>query len=134
MSQQTPAGYDSQQLIARWHPESERWILWIGDYTYPVTFTSATRGDGVEVQVEPYQMNVTNNGQKVLGYYHAGIWSREEVEAAGGRIVDPLEIPEGKQIVQGTLTLVEHEGQIKWAGKLEDVPEKNPASIAMRAE
>jgi hypothetical protein len=88
----------------------------VGSYT-------AIYGDGrqIETPCDPYPIDVQMNGDNIRGLYDQGIWSVAEIEAVGGRIALPFEVPEGKQAV-GAPSYVEADGLIQQVFEVEDIP------------
>ncbi|CDX39904.1 hypothetical protein MPLSOD_40242 [Mesorhizobium sp. SOD10] len=88
----------------------------VGSYT-------AVYGDGrqIETPCDPYPIDVQMNGDNIRGLYDSGIWSVAEIEAVGGRIALPFEVPEGKQAV-GSPTYVEIDGVVQQVYDIEDIP------------
>jgi hypothetical protein len=101
------------------------WQEWQGSsiVTQMVGTYTAVYGDGrqVETPCDPYPVEIQMNGDSLRGFYDQGIWTLEEVEAVGGRIAVPFEVPEGKQAV-GSPSYVETEGVVRQVYQVEDIP------------
>lgn len=61
------------------------------------------------------------NGDNLRGFYDQGMWTLEEVQAVGGRIAVPFEIPEGKRAI-GSPSYVETDGVVRQVYQVEDIP------------
>ncbi|TPL00245.1 MULTISPECIES: hypothetical protein [unclassified Mesorhizobium] len=101
------------------------WQEWHGSsiVTQMVGTYTAVYGDGrqVETTCDPYPVEIQMNGDSLRGFYDQGLWTIEEVEAVGGRIAMPFEVPEGKQPV-GSPYYVETDGVVQQTNEVEDIP------------
>ncbi|MEZ2329971.1 hypothetical protein AB6802_09620 [Mesorhizobium sp. RCC_202] len=101
------------------------WQEWHGSsiVTQMVSSYTAVYGDGrqVETPCDPYPVEIQMNGDSLRGFYDQGIWTLEEVEAAGGKIAVPFEVPEGNQTV-GAPSYVETDDVIQQTFELENIP------------
>lgn len=101
------------------------WQEWHGSsiVTQMVGTYTAVYGDGrqVETPCDPYPVEIQMNGDSLRGFYDQGIWTLEEVEAVGGKIAVPFEVPDGKQTV-GAPSYVETDGAIQQVYEVEDIP------------
>jgi len=109
------------------------WQEWHGSsiVTQMVSTYTAVYGDGrqVETPCDPYPVDVQTNGDNLRGFYDQGLWTIEEVEAVGGRIAVPFEVPEGRQVV-GAPSYVETDGVVQQLYEVEDIqpPAEPPAA------
>lgn len=101
------------------------WQEWHGSsiVTQMVSTYTAVYGDGrqVETPCDPYPVEIQMNGDSLLGFYDQGIWTLEEVEAVGGKIAVPFDVPEGKQTV-GAASYEETDGIVNQLYQVEDIP------------
>ncbi|MBA1143195.1 hypothetical protein [Mesorhizobium neociceri] len=109
------------------------WQEWHGSsiVTQMVSTYTAVYGDGrqVDTPCDPYPVEIQMNGDSLRGLYDQGIWTLEEVQATGGDIALPFEVPEGEQTV-GAPSYVEAEGHIRQVFETEDVPPPPPPPTA----
>lgn len=110
--------------------DSDTWVRWLGIATVGVTYTTynASYADGrvVEVTCDPYVAERPVNGPVILGFYDQGIWSLEEIEAVGGKLAIPFEVPEGKQIVGEASYTEDGLGTVTETFAVEDIPPPPP--------
>jgi len=101
------------------------WDEWHGSLVVQqmVNSYTAVYGDGrqIETMCDPYPIDVQMNGHNIRGLYDQGIWSLTEVEAVGGKIAKPFDVPAAKQTV-GSPTYVEIDGVVQQAYEIEDIP------------
>lgn len=101
------------------------WREWRGDAEIQqmVSTFVAQYADGrsTETPCDPYPISVRLNGDNVVRFYDQGIWSLEEVQAVGGALAEPFQVPEGKQTV-GAPTYVVADGTVKQVYEIEDIP------------
>ena len=109
------------------------WQEWHGSSTViqMVSVYTAVYGDGrqVETPCDPYPVEIQMNGDSLVGFHDQGIWSLEEVEAVGGKIAVPFEVPEGKQPA-GAPTYMETDGVVQQVFEVEDIPPPPTPPIA----
>lgn len=101
------------------------WGEWHGSLVVQqmVNSYTAVYGDGrqIETMCDPYPIDVQMNGDNIRGLYDQGIWSLMEVEAVGGKIAEPFDVPNGKQTV-GSPSYVEKDRVVLQVYKIEDIP------------
>ena len=101
------------------------WQEWHGSsiVIQMVSTYTAVYGDGrqVDIPCDPYPVEIQMDGDSLRGFYDQGIWTLDEVQAIGGDIAVPFEVPEGKQTV-GAPSYVEAEGHIQQVFEIGDVP------------
>ncbi|TIP38932.1 MAG: hypothetical protein E5X76_21245 [Mesorhizobium sp.] len=101
------------------------WQEWHGSsiVTQMVGTYTAVYGDGrqVETPCDPYPVEIQMNGDSLRGFYDQGIWTLEEVEAVGGRIAVPFDVPEGKQVV-GAPSYAETDSVVQQVYQVQDIP------------
>lgn len=90
-------------------------IKGVRQFEQTVTTRVVTYHDGrrVEESCDPYQVTVQMDVQKVESLFRDGIWTQENLDQFGLKVVGPLDVPDGFAGVGARIIVEQEDGTLK---------------------